>query len=172
MSWEVLLFQFLKEVCIELVLIPSVLVRIPWGALGWLHWLSVWLLVSAQVMISQFCEFEPCIGLCAGSAEPAWDSLSFSLSLCPSPAHALSVSFKINFLEKIESSFSLATSISSELISMEAATSLSHWPHYIGRRVGILLALTVASRTLAATSSILKCVYTTDRKSTRLNSSH
>ena len=26
-------------------------------------------------------EFEPCIGLCADSAEPAWDSLSLSLSL-------------------------------------------------------------------------------------------
>ena len=22
------------------------------------------------------CEFEPCIGVCAGSVEPAWDSLS------------------------------------------------------------------------------------------------
>ena len=30
--------------------------------------------------------FEPCIGLCTDSMEPAWDSFS----LCPSPAHALS----------------------------------------------------------------------------------
>ena len=55
------------------------------------------------------CEFgphiEPSIGLCADSAEPAWDSLSRFLALCPSPtrvhAHALSLS-KINKLKKIE----------------------------------------------------------------------
>ena len=34
-------------------------------------------------------EFEPHIGLCTDSLEPAWDSL---LSLCPSPACALSLS--------------------------------------------------------------------------------
>ena len=33
--------------------------------------------------------FEPHIGLCTDNAEPTWDSLS--LSLCPSPAHALSL---------------------------------------------------------------------------------
>ena len=33
-------------------------------------------------------EFGPCIGLCADSEEPAWDSLSLSPS--PSPTHALS----------------------------------------------------------------------------------
>ena len=32
------------------------------------------------------CGIEPHIGFCAGSADPAWDSLS--LSLCPSPPHA------------------------------------------------------------------------------------
>ena len=42
------------------------------------------------------CEFEPRVRLCADSAEPAWDSLS--PSLCPSPAHVLSLSLflKIN----------------------------------------------------------------------------
>ena len=36
-------------------------------------------------------EFEPRVGLCADSAEPAWDSLS--LSLCPSSlVHVLSFS--------------------------------------------------------------------------------
>ena len=34
------------------------------------------------------CEFEPHVGLCADSAEPAWDS--FSLPLCSSPALSLS----------------------------------------------------------------------------------
>ena len=63
------------------------------GAPEWLSRLGIWLLVLAQVMISfMVCEFEPRIGLCADSAEPAWDSLS--LSLCPSPASALSVSLK------------------------------------------------------------------------------
>ena len=46
------------------------------GVPGWLSLLSVRLLVSAQVVISQFREFEPRIRLCADSAEPAWDSLS------------------------------------------------------------------------------------------------
>ena len=36
--------------------------------------------------------FEPRIGPRAGSAEPAWDSLCLSLFLCPSPAHARSLS--------------------------------------------------------------------------------
>ena len=36
-------------------------------------------------------EIEPRIELCADSAEPAWGSLSFSLSLCPSPTHAHSL---------------------------------------------------------------------------------
>ena len=37
-------------------------------------------------------EIEPRLGLCAGSADPAWDSLSLSVSLCPFPACALSLS--------------------------------------------------------------------------------
>ena len=40
------------------------------------------------------CEFKSRGALCAGSVEPAWDSLS--LSLCPSLTHAVSVSLKIN----------------------------------------------------------------------------
>ena len=47
-------------------------------------------------MISRFRGFEPRVRLCADSAEPAWDSLS--LSLCPSPAYAVSLSLKINKL--------------------------------------------------------------------------
>ena len=46
------------------------------GPPGWLSLLSVPLLVSAQVMISRLREFKPCVGLCADSTEPAWDSLS------------------------------------------------------------------------------------------------
>ena len=37
------------------------------------------------------CEIKPCIGLCADSTEPAWDSLSVPLSLCPCPAFSLSL---------------------------------------------------------------------------------
>ena len=40
------------------------------------------------------CGFEPHIRLCADSTEPAWDSVS--LSLCPSPALSLSLSFSQN----------------------------------------------------------------------------
>ena len=65
------------------------------GAPGWLSWLSNWLLILAQGMILR-CEIEPHV------VEPARDSLSPCLSLCHSPAHALSVSLslclkKINF---------------------------------------------------------------------------
>ena len=39
------------------------------------------------------CEFEPRVGLCADSSEPgACFRFCVSLSLCPSPAHAVSVS--------------------------------------------------------------------------------
>ena len=48
---------------------------------------------SAQVMISQFVSSSTASGsvLTAQSLEPASDSVSPSLSLCPSPAHALSL---------------------------------------------------------------------------------
>ena len=39
-------------------------------------------------------EFEPCTGLCTDSVEPAWDSLSSSLSA--PPLLALFLSLKIN----------------------------------------------------------------------------
>ena len=64
------------------------------GAPGCLSQLSIQLLILTQVMISCFHGFEPCIGLYNGSVEPAWDSLSLPLSLCPSPIHAVSVSLK------------------------------------------------------------------------------
>ena len=47
-------------------------------------------LVSAQVTLSQLCGFEPHIRLCTGSMEPAWDSLSPSLSARPPLALSLS----------------------------------------------------------------------------------
>ena len=52
------------------------------------------LLILAQAIISWLAEFEPCIGLCADSMEPAWDSLSPSLS--SPPLLSLSLSLKIN----------------------------------------------------------------------------
>ena len=70
-----------------------------------LNWLShpgapnIWLLILTQVMTSGFLGWNPYIRLCTDSMEPAWDS--FSLSLCPSPAYALSLSLKINKLQKI-----------------------------------------------------------------------
>ena len=41
------------------------------------------------------CEIKPCVGLSADVAEPAWESLSPSLSI-PSPACAHALSLKIN----------------------------------------------------------------------------
>ena len=56
------------------------------GVPGWLSWLSIRLLISAQVMISQFTGSGPA----SVSALTAWSLLgilgfSLSLSLCPSP---------------------------------------------------------------------------------------
>ena len=44
------------------------------------------------------CELEPHIGLCAGSVEPAWDSLSLSLSHSAPPllAYFLSLSLSLS----------------------------------------------------------------------------
>ena len=47
----------------------------PWGSVGWASDS-----VSAQVMVSWLYGFKPHIGLCADGVEPAWDSLSLSLS--------------------------------------------------------------------------------------------
>ena len=58
------------------------------GGPRWLSRLSIRLLVSARVMIPQFRELEPHIGLCA---DLLW-VLSLSPSLCPSHAHALYLS--------------------------------------------------------------------------------
>ena len=68
-----------------------------WGA--WVAQ-SVERLTSAQVVISRFCGFKPRVGLCAGSVEPAWDSLSssslsLSLSLSLSAPPPLVRSLKI-----------------------------------------------------------------------------
>ena len=40
------------------------------------------------------CEIKPHVGLCADSVEPAWDSLSLSVSA--PPLHARALSLKIN----------------------------------------------------------------------------
>ena len=64
------------------------------GAPGWLAQLVKCLdLISAQIMISLFVEFEPHVRLYAGP-EPAWDSLSLS-------APALST-FSLKQLNKLE----------------------------------------------------------------------
>ena len=69
---------------------------------GWLSWLSLWLLILAQVMISQSWE-SPALGSVLGM-EPAWDSLFLSLCFCPSPAHmhALLLSLKKKRKEKFK----------------------------------------------------------------------
>ena len=68
---------------------------------GWLNWVTLDFGSGHDLMI---CGLEPRVGLCADSAEPAWDILSLSLSLplspslCSSPACVLSLSQK-NFLK-------------------------------------------------------------------------
>ena len=51
--------------------------------------LGVPFLVLAQVMTSQFHEFEPRVRLCTDRTEPAWDSLSLPLSLPLPYSHCL-----------------------------------------------------------------------------------
>ena len=61
------------------------------GAPGWLSWLSVQLLVSAHIMISQFGSSSPTLGF-ALIARNLLEILSLFLSLCLSPACSLSLS--------------------------------------------------------------------------------
>ena len=59
-------------------------------------------LTTAQVMISWFVGSSPARGLCPDSSEPGpCFGFFVSLSLCPSPAHALSLS-KLNKHKKIK----------------------------------------------------------------------
>ena len=62
--------------------------------LKWFSWLSVQLLVSAQIMISWF----TCWSLTLGSVLIVQSLLGvlLSLSLCPSPAHVLSLSLSLS----------------------------------------------------------------------------
>ena len=61
------------------------------GVPEYLSWLSIWLLILAGVMFSWFLRWSPTLGvrLCTDSVEPAWGSVSLSLSL---PCSALSES--------------------------------------------------------------------------------
>ena len=68
-----------------------------WGT-GWLSQLRVWLLVSAQVMISQFMGLGPTSGSLLSVQSPLWISCLLSLSL--SPAHSLPLSVPTLYLSK------------------------------------------------------------------------
>ena len=62
----------------------------PFGAPGWCSRLSVRLQPGHDLAVR---EFEPCVGLWADGSEPgACFRFCVSLSLCPSPVHALSLS--------------------------------------------------------------------------------
>ena len=61
------------------------------GALGWFSWLSALTLDFGLGHDLMAPGIEPCLGVCADSVEPAWDSLSPSLFLCPSLAFSLSL---------------------------------------------------------------------------------
>ena len=78
------------------------------GAPGWPRQSSVRLLVSAQVMILCLGGFEPLLGLCAGSMEPAWDSPSLlSLPLPHSHCPFLPQNKYINLKKKTLKIYSL-----------------------------------------------------------------
>ena len=69
------------------------------GLSAWLSWLSVHLLISAQVMISQFGSLSPT----SGSALRVWSLLGIlspPLSAPPPPSGSLAHSLKINKLKK------------------------------------------------------------------------
>ena len=61
------------------------------GARSWLSWLSDWLLTSVQAMILQFVGLSPASGS-PMTALSQLGILSLPVSLCPSPACALSLS--------------------------------------------------------------------------------
>ena len=58
------------------------------GVPRWLSWLSVRLVISGHDLTVW--EIKPHIGLCANSVEPAWDSLSLTLSAPPALSPSLS----------------------------------------------------------------------------------
>ena len=69
-------------------------IEMDWGA--WVAQ-SVKRPTSAQVTILRVREFEPRVGLCADSSDPgACFGFCVSLSLCPSPARALSLSLSVS----------------------------------------------------------------------------
>ena len=71
--------------------------------------LSIWLLISAQVMHDLVVhEIETHMGLCTDRVVPAWDSLSLCLSpsLSVSSLLVLSLSVKINKHKKIKNTLS------------------------------------------------------------------
>ena len=73
--------------------------KFSWGA--WVAQL-VRHLTSAQVMTSRFVSLSPASGsvLTTQNLEPASDSVSLSLSLCPSPAHVPSVPLSLSLKNK------------------------------------------------------------------------
>ena len=71
------------------------------GAPGWLSRLNIRLLVSAQIMISWFRDFEPHAGLALCRQHRASLGFSLSSSLHPSPTHAVTVS-QNKFLKNVK----------------------------------------------------------------------
>ena len=66
---------------------------------GSVGWASLWLDFGSGHELTLH-RIEPCVGLCTDCSEPAWDSLSLSLSLSqplsPCPAHTSVLSLKVN----------------------------------------------------------------------------
>ena len=81
---------------------PTFVKMVPFSRGAWVAQL-VECLISAQVMISHSMSSSPASRsvLTAQSLEPASDSVSPSLSLCPSPTHSVSLSLSLS-LSKIK----------------------------------------------------------------------
>ena len=99
MLWEMEVKTFIFQ------LFANIKNTIDFGAPGWFSRLSVQLLISAQIMISEFVRSSP-TSCYTDSMGPVWDSLSPSLSAPPLLAHipmcacALSLSNKLKTFKK------------------------------------------------------------------------
>ena len=98
-SWEhEICYVFMRNGMVQFgtVIFKSVDSRVAWVAQ------LVKLLTSAQVMISWFTSSSPALGsvLTAQSLEPIADSVSSSLSLCPSPACSFSLCLSLSLKKR------------------------------------------------------------------------
>ena len=93
-SYETLLYKTGNMMLTRMINLHHLLIKsVHNGVPGWLSWVSVMIFRSGRDLTVR--GFEPRVGLCADSSEPgACFRFCVSLSLCPSPARALSLKNK------------------------------------------------------------------------------